>query len=146
MFYLSFELFVEELEKEDDAVSAAFGEIGELPWNRIHFDFQMVREDADIHYPDRTVPGDWKFGFEPSFKKSLSGLDAKIRGRILSAISLLMENPIAPKGDTIKPLGDERAGQWRYRIGNYRLIYSADLSAKTVALLAIGPRGSIYES
>jgi mRNA-degrading endonuclease RelE of RelBE toxin-antitoxin system len=54
----------------------------------------------------------------------------------------LENDPTTPRGDTIKKLkGFERL--WRYRIGDYRLIYAVD--GLFVEYLAIGPRGSIYQ-
>ncbi|MBQ2677539.1 MAG: type II toxin-antitoxin system RelE/ParE family toxin [Firmicutes bacterium] len=43
-----------------------------------------------------------------------------------------------------KKLADDRAGQWRYRIGDYRLICEIQDDALIILALAIGHRKSIY--
>ena len=61
------------------------------------------------------------------------------------AITELSSNPTETQGDTIKRLSGEFAGKWRYRIGEYRLIYLPDLTSHTIVLLAIRPRGEAYD-
>lgn len=71
-------------------------------------------------------------------------LDRTLLGRVLVAIAEICEGPTSLRGDTVKPLSGELAGRWRYRIGDYRLIYLPDERRRTVFLLAISPRGSAY--
>ncbi len=44
-----------------------------------------------------------------------------------------------------KPLRDDLLGLYSYRVGAMRIIYSIDNSAKTVHVVAIGPRRTVYE-
>ena len=87
---------------------------------------------------------EWFIGISDDFSKNIKDIDAKIRGRILQAISKIVKAPLKSQGNTIKPLTGEKKGLWRYRVGDYRIIYQPDLSTKHILLLAFGPRGSVY--
>lgn len=92
-----------------------------------------------------TNPTPWVIAFTSTFQKSISNIDKKLQGRVLKAVSDLSNAPITLIGDTIKPLIGELKGLWRYRIGDYRLIYEPNEESKKVVLLEFSPRGSIYE-
>jgi mRNA-degrading endonuclease RelE of RelBE toxin-antitoxin system len=80
-----------------------------------------------------------------AFSNSIIGIDRKLQGRILEAVADLTKNPLEIRGDTVKPLSGEFKGCWRYRIGDFRLIYSADRNSGDVTLVAFSPRGSAYK-
>ena len=44
-----------------------------------------------------------------------------------------------------KPLQEDLLGLYSYRIGTIRIVYSIDRRAKTIHIVAIGPRKTIYE-
>jgi addiction module RelE/StbE family toxin len=86
----------------------------------------------------------WLIGLSSEFKKSVKKVDKKLKGRILDAIETLSTDPVSPKGDTIKPLTKELAGLWRYRVGDFRLVYKPDSKNKQITLLTFSSRGSVY--
>jgi mRNA-degrading endonuclease RelE of RelBE toxin-antitoxin system len=90
-------------------------------------------------------PPPWYLGLSKSFKEAVAGIDRKLQGRILEAISDIVSDPMTPRGDTIKPLRADLDGCWRYRIGDYRLVYSPDASTGDITLLTFAARGSIYD-
>ena len=90
-------------------------------------------------------PPPWHVGMSHAFKKDIENIDMKVRGRILAAVSDLTDDPIRPRGDTVKPFAGELEGCWRYRVGDYRLVYVPDKGAGDITLLAFAARGSIYE-
>jgi len=49
-----------------------------------------------------------------------------------------------PNPTVIKPLRGPRKGQWRYRLGDLRIIYTVDLNARTIQIVAIDTRGDVY--
>jgi mRNA interferase RelE/StbE len=101
--------------------------------------------DSDDHPPPRTKrPPPWYMGMSSSFSKDIRKIDRKLQGRILEALNEITQNPVSVRGDTIKPLLGELEGCWRYRIGDYRLIYSPDRSTGDITLLAFESRGSAY--
>lgn len=90
-------------------------------------------------------PTPWAIAFTPTFQKSIANIDKKIQGRILMVILELAQNPLILLGDTIKPLAGEKKGLWRYRLGDYRLIYEPDEKTLKVVLLEFAARSSVYE-
>lgn len=90
-------------------------------------------------------PTPWAVAFTPTFKKSIATVDKKLQGRVLAALSSLSESPVVAIGDTVKPLVGELKGLWRYRVGDYRLIYEPDLQRRLVVLLDFAARGGAYE-
>ena len=44
-----------------------------------------------------------------------------------------------------KPLSNERSGQWRYRIGDYRLICEIQDNKLIILALSVGHRKEIYK-
>lgn len=97
-------------------------------------------------YPQfSTAEPDWYIGITRDFIKSISKIDKKIQGRILEAIAKITADPITPNGNTIKPLSGEKSAMWRYRIGDFRIIYHPDKTSKHILLLTFSPRGSAYD-
>ena len=86
----------------------------------------------------------WMITQKPSFYGDFSELSKVQQQAVTKAISELEQRPITPHGNTIRKLtGFENV--YRYRLGDFRLVYAAEEKAHVVQLLAIGPRGSIYE-
>jgi len=88
---------------------------------------------------------DWYIGITSNFTKSIKKIDKKIQGRILEAIAKITADPMATNGNTIKPLSGEKRGMWRYRIGDFRIIYHPDKISKHILLLTFSPRGGVYD-
>lgn len=88
---------------------------------------------------------EWYVGFTTDFLKSVRNIDRKLQGRILEAIAKIGADPVTAVGDTVKPLTADRAGVWRYRIGDSRLLYRPDLPRKHVTLLEFAARGGLYD-
>ena len=91
------------------------------------------------------VPMEWLFGFAVSFRKAVDALDRKLQGRILEAMADLATAPITTRGDTVKALSGEMSGYWRYRIGDFRLVYYPDEVTRTITLCDFSSRGSVYD-
>jgi mRNA-degrading endonuclease RelE of RelBE toxin-antitoxin system len=86
----------------------------------------------------------WNIYQKPSFISDFIDLNKDIQKAVLNCLSELETDPITPRGNTIKPLQGFK-NVYRYRLGDYRLIYAASKKAKAIQTLAIGPRGSIYQ-
>lgn len=86
----------------------------------------------------------WSVRFTTEFIKSIKNIDKKLKGRILEAVEKLSLEPCEMIGDTIKPLSDDLKGLWRYRIGDYRLLYIPEDTKHQVILMSFGPRGGVY--
>ena len=55
-----------------------------------------------------------------------------------------LQSPMSIVGDTIKPLTSNLSGYWRYRIGDYRLIYKPIEETYEILLITFAARGSVY--
>jgi mRNA interferase RelE/StbE len=86
----------------------------------------------------------WLIGMTKEFLDAIKSIDRKLQGRILEAISHICTKPLVAYGDTIKPLTGDLKGYWRFRIGDYRLVYFPDEQNKKVVLIAFTNRGASY--
>ena len=110
-------------------------------WHFDSSDLLTIREKAARYLPSEP---DWYLGISDEFTKAIQGIDRKLQGRILEAINYISRNPTSPKGDTVKPLTADLKGLWRYRIGDYRLLYFPDNRSKRIVLVTFTSRGSAY--
>jgi superfamily I DNA/RNA helicase/mRNA-degrading endonuclease RelE of RelBE toxin-antitoxin system len=86
----------------------------------------------------------WLITHKPSYDTDFIDLPKNLQKQATQAHAELEQDPVTPRGNTIKKLkGWDNI--WRYRLGDYRLIYSVLPGQQVVQLLAIGPRGSVYE-
>jgi mRNA interferase RelE/StbE len=73
----------------------------------------------------------------PAALKALRRIGRKDRDRIGRSIDLL------PAGDVRQLVG--RPGEWRCRVGDWRVRYRLDWEEGVVDVLAVSPRGSAYK-
>ena len=86
----------------------------------------------------------WQTLHKPSYDTDFVGLNKGLQRAVINGLRDLERDPVTPRGNTIKPLkGYDNL--WRYRLGDFRLIYAAQPQAKLLQLLAIGPRGRVYK-
>ena len=76
----------------------------------------------------------------PKFAKNFKTLDPFVRKQIKSYLNRVTDNPRA-KG---KALVANRTGQWRYRIGAYRVIVNIQDNELIILALEVGHRRDIY--
>ena len=86
----------------------------------------------------------WKIKFEKNAKRSLEKLDKPIKNKkqienYLDRLAQLDDPRQRGKG-----LTTSRAGQWRYRVGDYRLICEIRDNILIILVLEIGHRSDIY--
>ena len=86
----------------------------------------------------------WNITQKPAFLADFVDLNKDLQQTVAGALSDLERDPITPRGDTIKKMRGWK-NVYRYRFGAFRMPYAADLDAHMVQLLAIGPRGKVYE-
>lgn len=102
------------------------------------------RDLSPISSPEPKRPPPWHIGMTPKFTKAVSKVDRKLQGRILEALTTITEAPTTTHGDTIKPLSGGFQGCWRYRIGDFRLIYSPNQTSGNIMILDFANRGAVY--
>ncbi len=85
----------------------------------------------------------WLITQKPGYLSDFINLPRDLQSHIIAALGELERDPLTPRGDTIKKLrGYENV--YRYRLGDFRLIYKVAPQAQVLNLLALGPRGSVY--
>lgn len=78
--------------------------------------------------------------FKESADRSFHKIDFSIRQRILLKLKfyIAQENPL----QFAEPLKNPRFGSWRFRIGDYRVLF--DLEDDVIVVLKVGHRKDIY--
>ena len=101
--------------------------------------------------PSRSDGGDgrdgereWRFTAASKFIKDVKQrLD--LFDQTIKAVEDIRQHPTSPRGDTVKPLARDLKGMWRYRIGDFRLVYEPDNDRRVVHLRSISHRKDVYE-
>lgn len=77
-------------------------------------------------------------------EKHYNRLDKKARGKIREKLLDFsqLQNPLVHKD--VKPLTGDLKGFYRLRAGDYRVVFSIIPGQKTIAVVNIAPRGSVY--
>jgi mRNA interferase RelE/StbE len=86
----------------------------------------------------------WKIEVKPTAERYYLKLDKKTRRRIKKALQELeqMENPFMHHN--VKPLTGELQGDYRLRVGEWRLLFTPEKGKKIIYIYAILPRGGAY--
>ncbi|MBM3747428.1 MAG: type II toxin-antitoxin system RelE/ParE family toxin [Acidobacteria bacterium] len=83
----------------------------------------------------------WRVVVTGRAEGELKRLTPKDQGRIRSAIDTLATGP---GGDLRKLRG--REAEWRLRVGDWRVRFRIDFTARVVVVLRVLPRGSAYRN
>lgn len=86
----------------------------------------------------------YKIKFSERAKKQLKKLDRYVAALILGWLEKNIENCENPRIHG-KGLVENKSGQWRYRVGDYRIICEIRDNEVIVLVLDIGHRKNIYE-
>ena len=86
----------------------------------------------------------YKVRFTERAKKDLKKLDRHTSALILGWVRKNLENCENPRQHG-KCLTANRSGQWRYRVGDYRLLAEIQDGTITILILNVGHRREIYD-
>jgi mRNA interferase RelE/StbE len=86
------------------------------------------------------VPDRYSIEMRPAAFKALDKLPSDIAGRILDKIEQLATNPRPPGCKLL--IGHD--GEWRIRVGNYRIIYRIFEAELVVLTIAVAHRRDAY--
>lgn len=78
----------------------------------------------------------------PEAQIDIRRLDPSVQARVLDKIAWMSAN-----ADVLRHLplrGEEWAGCFRYRLGDYRIIYLLDTSSDRLVVLKVGHRRDVY--
>jgi mRNA interferase RelE/StbE len=76
-------------------------------------------------------------------QKFLDSLDKHVKERIESSLKRLEDNPVP---NNSKFIGREEGEKvFRYRVGNYRALYSVDEENKIILIVKLDKRSKVYD-
>ncbi len=78
-----------------------------------------------------------------TFDKSLRRLDRQVQRRVFVALFELAELPDPTR--RLKPLQHTKAGLWRLRVGDYRVIVSVHTAELVILAIDVGHRSTVYD-
>ncbi|MBA4379624.1 MAG: type II toxin-antitoxin system mRNA interferase toxin, RelE/StbE family [Anaerolinea sp.] len=78
----------------------------------------------------------------PEAQDDLRRLNAGVRNRLLDKLEWMGENAELLHHQVLQ--GEEWSGCYKYRIGDYRIIYQLDRSLGKVIILKVGHRREVY--
>jgi len=86
----------------------------------------------------------WKIEIKPTAEKSYLKLDKKTRTRIKRSLLELekSENPLMHPN--VRPLIGKLRGDYRLRVGDWRVLFTPEKDQKIIHVYAILPRGDAY--
>ncbi len=79
----------------------------------------------------------------PKAQEFYAAANTQLAKKIARCLAILEETPY--NYSNIKPLKGNYTGRYRYRIGDYRVIYRVDEQQRQVIVLEIGHRSEVYE-
>lgn len=82
--------------------------------------------------------------FSERAKKQMKKLDKHVASLIIGWIEKNLENCENPRVHG-KALVENKSGQWRYRVGDYRIICEIQDDKIVILVLDVGHRRSIYD-
>ena len=85
----------------------------------------------------------WTANFDPRALKELQKLDRMAQRRIVNFLQERVLRRTDPR-DLGKAMTGDKAGLWRYRIGDYRLVCRIDDEAELIFVLRIAHRKEAY--
>ena len=86
----------------------------------------------------------WKIEVKPTAEKYYLKLDKKTRVRIKEALRELENTDDPLLQPNVRALTGRLQGDFRLRVGKWRILFNPDVEKKMIYVFAILPRGSAY--
>jgi len=86
----------------------------------------------------------WRIEIKPSAEKQYLKLDRKTRQRIKDVLRDLEEEENPLLHPRVRPLTGKLKGDYRVRVGDWRLLFTPDRDSAVLYVFAILPRGDAY--
>lgn len=86
----------------------------------------------------------WKIEVKPSAEKQYLKLDKKTRKRIKESLIKLEEQNNPFLYGNVRALTGELGGDYRLRVGKWRILFTPDKKSEILFVFAILPRGDAY--
>lgn len=86
----------------------------------------------------------WRIEVKPTAEKQYLKLDRTTRQRVREALRDLERSPSPLLHPRVRPLTGKLKGDYRARVGSWRLLFTPDEAARVLYVYAILPRGGAY--
>jgi len=86
----------------------------------------------------------WRIEVKPAAEKQYIRLDKKTRGRIKAALHDLESEEMPLSHPRVRPLTGKLKGDYRIRVGGWRVLFTPAGEARVLHVFAILPRGDAY--
>lgn len=86
----------------------------------------------------------YQVDYTPHAIKALEKMDKFTRRMLIEWIDKNLVGCSNPSAHG-KPLSDNRAGQWRYRVGDYRIVSKIEDGKLLILIITIGHRREVYD-
>jgi mRNA interferase RelE/StbE len=83
----------------------------------------------------------FRIAIPPHVADVIRSLHPDLKRAIKSAVRAIAADP-----ECGAPLLRELKGLWKYRVRRFRIVYAIDRPSRTIKLMAVGHRQSIYET
>ena len=86
----------------------------------------------------------WRIEIKPAAERQYLRLDKRLRKRVKDALRELEreENPLFHRN--VRALTGELYGDYRLRVGDWRLLFTPDKDKRIIYIYAVLPRGGAY--
>ena len=86
----------------------------------------------------------WRVEFLPSARRDLEKLSPEVRDRIADFLRERIATDLSPRRVGEPLTGRQYKGQWRYRVGDYRLVVRLKDEVLLVTVIKVGHRSAVY--
>ena len=86
----------------------------------------------------------WRIEIKPSAEKQYLKLDRKTRRRIKDVLRDLAGEETPLLHPRVRPLTGKLKGDYRVRVGSWRLLFTPDRDSRVLHVYAVLPRGDAY--
>src|SRR5687768_9633709 len=86
--------------------------------------------------------GMYELRLSPAAARAFQEADKPLGRKLVRCFAQLEIDPF--RGNNVKPLHGPLAGRWRYRVGDYRVIYKVDAANEVINVLEIAHRRDVY--
>lgn len=88
----------------------------------------------------------WKIEIKSTAEKYYSKLNKTTRKRVKAALQQLAESKNPLLNPSVKPLTGPLRGDYRLRVGDWRILFTPDKEQRIIYVYAIVPRGEAYKT
>jgi mRNA interferase RelE/StbE len=85
----------------------------------------------------------YKLVLSDEARKAYAAADAPLARKLAKCFARIESGP--RDGNNVKSLKGSLAGYWRYRVGDYRVVYSINDASHIVSVVTIAHRQGVYD-